>query len=61
MGTSLRQTIEVLAQGFAGQKDGRNAQLAVLNLGGNEMLLPLVRLGMGDVADRRLVQATIYP
>jgi hypothetical protein len=57
----LRETIEVLAQDFARQKDGRNAQVAVLNLGGNEMLLSLVQFGMGDVSDRGLVQATIYP
>src|ERR1700694_309251 len=41
----LRQTIEVLAQGFAGQKDGRNAQVAVLNQGGNEVKSSSVQLG----------------
>ena len=55
------QTIEVLAQGFAGQKDGRNAQVAVLYLGGNEVLLSFVQLGLGDVSDRRLVEATVCP
>jgi hypothetical protein len=45
LGIGLGQTIEVLAQGFAGQKDGRNAQVAVLNLGGNEVMLALSNLG----------------
>ena len=58
---SLRQTIEVLAQGFAGEKDGRNAQAAVLNLGGNEVVLAFVQLGLGDVSDRRLIEATVCP
>jgi len=30
---------KVLAQGFAGEKDGRNAQAAVMNLGGEEVVL----------------------
>src|SRR5258708_36409654 len=58
---SLGRTIEVFAQGFAGQNDGRNAQVAVLNLGGNEVLLSFVQLGLGDVSDRRLVEATVCP
>jgi hypothetical protein len=59
--TALGQTIEVLAQGFAGQKEGRNAQVAVLNLGGDEVLSSFVQLGLGDVSDRRLVEATVCP
>src|SRR5208337_808668 len=55
----LRETIEVLAQDFAGQNNGKNVQVAVLNLGAYEMTLPPVQLGLGDVSDWRLVQAAV--
>ena len=55
----LRETIEVLAQDFAGQHNGKNVQVTVLNLGAYEMPLSPVQLGLRDVSDWRLVQATV--
>src|SRR5271157_1670982 len=53
-----RQAIEVLAQDLALQEDCSNAEVLLLNLGRNEVLISLVLLRLGDASDWSLVDIT---
>src|SRR5271157_3385246 len=53
-----RQAVEVLAQGLARHKNLADAKASPANLGGNEVPISFVRLGLADVSDWRLVDIT---
>src|SRR5581483_230761 len=55
-----RQTVEVVAQDFAGQENRRDAEPTTLDRGGNEVLVSFIRPGLGDISDGYLVIATVH-
>ena len=54
-----RQPIEILAYDLARQENRANAEASPVNLGGNEVLIAFVLLGLADVSDWRLVETAI--
>jgi hypothetical protein len=52
---STPQAVEVVAQGFAGKKNCRNAQSAPSNFRRNEVLAAFVYLRLSDIPDRCLM------
>src|SRR5271167_26286 len=54
-----RETVEVFAEDRARQKNRADAKTSTLNLGGNEVLISFVLLGLADVSDWRLVDIAV--
>jgi hypothetical protein len=52
---SVRQAVEVIAGGLAGEKNHRDPKAALSNLHRDEVLATFVHLRLSSIADRRLL------
>jgi len=53
----VRESIEVAAQGVAGQENRTDTKVSMVNRGRNKVLIPFVRPGLAHLSNRGLIEA----